>query len=37
VQRAEQAPASDHLTFTGWAAGVVARWRTVFAVAAGAV
>jgi uncharacterized protein involved in exopolysaccharide biosynthesis len=30
---AEQAPASDHLTFTRWLAGVLLRWRLVFAIA----
>jgi uncharacterized protein involved in exopolysaccharide biosynthesis len=32
VQIAEQAPASDHLTFTRWFAGVLLRWRIVAAV-----
>jgi uncharacterized protein involved in exopolysaccharide biosynthesis len=32
VQIAEQAPASDHLTFTRWLAGVLLRWRIVVAV-----
>ncbi len=32
VQPAEQAPASDHLTFTRWLAGVLLRWRTVVAI-----
>jgi uncharacterized protein involved in exopolysaccharide biosynthesis len=32
VQIAEQASASDHLTFTRWLAGVLLRWRTVVAV-----
>ncbi len=29
MQPAEQTPASDHLTFTRWAAGLVKRWRGV--------
>lgn len=37
MQPAEQAQPSDHLTITGWAAGVVARWRMVLAVAVGSM
>jgi uncharacterized protein involved in exopolysaccharide biosynthesis len=37
VQPAEQAVATHHLTFTRWAAGVVARWRMVVSVMVGAV
>lgn len=29
MEASEQAPASDHLTFTRWAAGVLERWRKV--------
>lgn len=32
MQIADQARASDHLTFTRWLAGVLLRWRTVVAV-----
>jgi uncharacterized protein involved in exopolysaccharide biosynthesis len=32
VQSAEQALASDHLTFTRWLAGVLLRWRVIAAV-----
>lgn len=32
MQIAEQAPASDHLTFTRWLAGLLLRWRIVAAV-----
>ncbi|MDO8502280.1 MAG: GNVR domain-containing protein [Gemmatimonadaceae bacterium] len=34
MQPAEQAPASDHLTFTRWLAGVLLRWRLVAVVTA---
>jgi uncharacterized protein involved in exopolysaccharide biosynthesis len=34
---AEQEPASDHLTFSRWVAGILLRWRTVVAFAAGAL
>ncbi|HUQ19156.1 MAG TPA: GNVR domain-containing protein [Gemmatimonadaceae bacterium] len=34
---AEQEPASDHLTFTRWVAGILLRWRMVVAAAIGAV
>jgi uncharacterized protein involved in exopolysaccharide biosynthesis len=32
VQTAEQATASDHLTFTRWLAGVLLRWRVIAAI-----
>ncbi len=37
MQSAELGQPGDHLTMTGWAAGVVARWRTVVATIAGCV
>lgn len=32
MQIAEQTPASDHLTFTRWVAGILLRWRVVAAI-----
>ncbi len=32
MQIADQAAASDHLTFTGWVAGILLRWRLVAAI-----
>jgi uncharacterized protein involved in exopolysaccharide biosynthesis len=37
MQPASQAQASDHLTFTGWTAGVVSRWRMILGATVAAI
>ena len=37
MQPAAQAQASDHLTFTGWTAGVISRWRLILGAIAAAI
>ena len=37
VRDADQPAVSDHLSFTGWIAGILLRWRTIAAIACGSV